>query len=87
MTQTFIRTFSDQETKATAVASHAGKVDVYWSTAHLDPSLVAEYESWRADILKHLHSPSPFRFCAVVDGKGTLVAEIGLAEKAPQPAS
>jgi len=31
--------------------------------------------------------PSASRFCAVVDGEGKLVAEIGLTPKAPDPHS
>ena len=83
----FFRKFADGETTATAVATHAGKVDVYWNTPHLNPAITDEYNAWRADILKELQAPPTSRYCAVVDGKGTLVAEIGLTEKPTNPHS
>ena len=87
MRRFFVRTFSDHKTKATAIASEAGKVDVYWNTPDINPAIVAEYSAWRADILSELKAPPASRYCAVVDGEGNLVAEIGLTPKAPNPHS
>ena len=83
----FIRTFSDHKTKATAVASSTGKVDVYWNTPDLNPALMDEYSAWRADILSELQAPPASHYCAVVDGEGNLVAEIGLTQKPADPLS
>lgn len=83
----FIRTFSDHKTKATAVASEAGKVDVYWNTPEINPAIMGEYSAWRADILSELQAPPASRYCAVMDGEGNLVAEIGLTPKPTTPLS
>jgi hypothetical protein len=87
MRRTFVRTFSDHKTKATAVATHTGKIDVYWNTPDLNPSIMGEYSAWRADILSELQAPPASRYCAVLDGEGNLVAEIGLTEKPTNPPS
>lgn len=83
----FVRSFADGHTKATAVATHTGKIDVYWNTPDLNPSITDEYNAWRADILKELQAPPASRYCAVLDGEGNLVAEIGLTEKPTNPPS
>ena len=83
----FIRTFSDHKTKATAVALSTGKVDVYWNTPDLNPALMDEYSAWRTEILSKLQAPPASRYCAVVDGEGNLVAEIGLTHKPADPLS
>lgn len=87
MRRFFVRTFSDHKTKATAIASEAGKVDVYWNTPEINPAIMGEYSAWRADILSELQAPPASRYCAVVDGEGNLVAEIGLTQKPANPHS
>ena len=83
----FIRTFSDHKTTATAVATSTGKVDIYWNTPDLNPALMGEYSAWRTEILSELQAPPASHYCAVVDGEGNLVAELGLTKKPANPHS